>query len=163
MSPPPADGHDGPASGHDGTHTMESTSPLAVLSGAGKRYGATRALDGVDLALHAGQVTALLGINGAGKSTAVGLLLGLLAPDAGQARVFGQAPGSAQVRRRCGAMLQSAGLPERLRAGELLDLVRAGYPQPRSVADCIALAGLDGLLDRRYGGLSGGQQRRVQF
>src|SRR5690606_657313 len=38
-----------------------------------------------------------------------------------------------------------------------------GYPLPRSVADCVALAGLDGLLDRRYGRLSGGQQRRVQF
>jgi len=37
------------------------------------------------------------------------------------------------------------------------------YPHARSVADCVALAGLDGLLDRRYGMLSGGQQRRVQF
>ena len=142
---------------------MESTSPLAALRGAGKRYGATRALDGVDLALHAGQVTALLGVNGAGKSTAVGLLLGLLAPDAGEAVVFGQAPGSRAVRHLCGAMLQSASLPERLRVGELLELVRAGYPRPRSVADCIALAGLEGLVGRHYAGLSGGQQRRVQF
>ena len=65
--------------------------------------------------------------------------------------------------RQCGAMLQSAGIPERLCVGELLDLVRAGYPRPRSVADCVAMAGLDGLLGRRYGRLSGGQQRRVQF
>ena len=142
---------------------MESTRPLAVLRGACKRYGATRALDGVDLQLRAGQVTSLLGVNGAGKSTAVGLLLGLLAADAGEVSVFGQAPGSLDVRRRCGAMLQSAALPERLQVGELLDMVRAGYPQPRSVADCVALAGLDGLLGRRYGKLSGGQQRRVQF
>ncbi|MDH5835290.1 ABC transporter ATP-binding protein [Luteimonas kalidii] len=143
---------------------MESTStPVAQLAGAGKRFGATRALHGLDLALHPGQVTALLGANGAGKSTAVGLLLGLLAADAGKVRVFGQAPGTPTVRRRCGAMLQSAGIPERLRVGELLALVRAGYPAPRSVADCVALAGLDGLLARRYGALSGGQQRRVQF
>jgi ABC-2 type transport system ATP-binding protein len=143
---------------------MESTSaPLAQLAGVGKRYGATRALDGLDLALHAGQVTSLLGANGAGKSTAVGLLLGLLAPDAGHVRVFGEAPRTPAVRRRCGVMLQSAGIPERLCVGELLALVRAGYPAPRSVADCVALAGLDGLLDRRYGALSGGQQRRVQF
>ncbi len=46
---------------------------------------------------------------------------------------------------------------------ELLELTRSYYAQPRSVADCVALAGLDGLLDRRYGQLSGGQQRRVQF
>lgn len=143
---------------------MESTSaPLAQLAGVAKRYGATRALDGLDLALHPGQVMSLLGANGAGKSTAVGLLLGLLAPDAGHVRVFGEAPHSPAVRRRCGVMLQSAGIPERLCVGELLALVRAGYPAPRSVADCVALAGLDGLLDRRYGALSGGQQRRVQF
>ena len=60
-------------------------------------------------------------------------------------------------------MLQSAGLPERLRVGELLAQACSYYPHARSVADCVALAGLDGLLDRRYGMLSGGQQRRVQF
>ncbi|TYT27039.1 ABC transporter ATP-binding protein [Luteimonas viscosa] len=137
--------------------------PLARLEGVRKRYGDTPALDGIDLSLHAGQVTALLGANGAGKSTAVGLLLGLLSADAGDVSVFGQAPGSAAVRRQCGAMLQSAGIPERLRVRELLELVRAGYPRPRSIVDCVALAGLDGLLERRYGRLSGGQQRRVQF
>jgi ABC-2 type transport system ATP-binding protein len=60
-------------------------------------------------------------------------------------------------------MLQSAGIPDTIRVGELLDLTRSYYPAPRSVADCVALAGLEGLLDRRYGRLSGGQQRRVQF
>ena len=63
---------------------------VAELEGARKRYGGTQALDGLDLALHAGRVTALLGANGAGKSTAVHLLLGLLAADAGTVRVFGR-------------------------------------------------------------------------
>ncbi|HRN61111.1 MAG TPA: ABC transporter ATP-binding protein [Luteimonas sp.] len=143
---------------------MATTTPvLARLHGASRRYGKTVALDGFDLSLHAGQVTSLLGANGAGKSTAVGLLLGLLAADAGTVEVFGQAPGSMAARLGTGAMLQSAGLPERLKVRELLTLVRSYSPQPRSLADCVALAGLDGLLDRRYGRLSGGQQRRVQF
>ena len=136
---------------------------VAELEGARKRYGGTQALDGLDLALHAGRVTALLGANGAGKSTAVHLLLGLLAADAGAVRVFGRPASSRTARLGTGAMLQSAGLPDRLRVGELLALVRSYYPDPRSTADCVALAGLDGLLERPYRALSGGQQRRVQF
>ena len=60
-------------------------------------------------------------------------------------------------------MLQSAAIPDTLKVRELIDLTRSYYPQPRSVADLVALAGLDGLMARRYGQLSGGQQRRVQF
>ena len=136
---------------------------VAQLRGVRKQYDKTQALDGLDLQLRAGSVTSLLGANGAGKTTAVGLLLGLLAADEGSVQVFGQSPGVRAVRVRSGAMLQSAGIPERLKVGELLALARSYYPAPRSVADCVALAGLHGLLDRRYGQLSGGQQRRVQF
>jgi ABC-2 type transport system ATP-binding protein len=136
---------------------------MASLQGAGKRFGATRALDDIDLALHSGELLALLGPNGAGKTTAIGLLLGLLRPDSGQAMLFGGDPRSMDARQRIGAMLQQAELPETLKVRELLELARSYYPRPRSVADCIALAGLDGLPERRYGALSGGQQRRVQF
>ena len=136
---------------------------LAQLSDVRKRYGTLPALDGVDLELGPGEVLALLGANGAGKTTAIGLLLGLLAADRGTATLFGQPPQSLAARRRIGVMLQSAGIPDASKVGELLQLTRSYYPNPRSVADCVALAGLDGLLDRRYDRLSGGQQRRVQF
>ncbi len=136
---------------------------LASLRNAHKRYGKVVALDGVDLQLHAGQVLALLGANGAGKSTAIALLLGLLPADAGEATLFGESPQSLAARQRIGVMLQSASIPDAFKVRELLDLTRSYYPMPRSVADCIALAGLEGLLERRYGRLSGGQQRRVQF
>jgi ABC-2 type transport system ATP-binding protein len=142
---------------------MTEPSPLATLRGVRRRYGAVVALDGVDLDLRPGEVLALLGANGAGKSTAVGLMLGLGTPDAGEARLFGQPAGALAARRRTGVMLQSAGLPENARADELLALTRSYYPAPRGTDECVALAGLDGLLDRRYGRLSGGQQRRVQF
>ena len=142
---------------------MQAEAVVARLQGVRKRYGGTQALDGLDLSLRAGKVTSLLGANGAGKSTAVNLLLGLLAPDQGVAEVFGQAPGSRAARLGVGAMLQSAGIPDRLKVGEVLALVRSYHAAPRSVADCVALAGLDGLLGRHYRHLSGGQQRRVQF
>ncbi|CAN7236998.1 ABC transporter ATP-binding protein [Pseudoxanthomonas sp. LjRoot168] len=137
--------------------------PLARLRGVRHHYGRTLALDGLDLALPAGQVLALLGPNGAGKSTAISLLLGLQRPDAGTADLFGLPPQDLAARRRTGVMLQAAAVPDTLKVRELLDLTRAYYPQPRSVADLVALAGLDGLMARRYGQLSGGQQRRVQF
>ena len=140
-----------------------TTAPLARLRGVRHHYGKTLALDGLDLALPAGQVLALLGPNGAGKSTAISLLLGLQRADAGTAELFGLPPQSLEARRRAGVMLQAAAVPDTLKVGELIDLTRAYYPQPRSVADLVALAGLDGLMARRYGQLSGGQQRRVQF
>ena len=136
---------------------------LASLRGVHKRYGALQALAGVDLDLHAGQVLALLGPNGAGKTTTIGLLLGLLRADAGQVRLFGQDPQQVAARRGIGVMLQDAALPPTLKVGELLRLTASYYPAPRPLAESAALAGIEDLLERPYGRLSGGQQRRVQF
>jgi ABC-2 type transport system ATP-binding protein len=135
----------------------------ASLSHVHKRYGAFTALEDVDLSLQPGRVLALLGPNGAGKSTAVSLLLGLQQADAGHALLFGQSPQVLDARRRIGVMLQSAVLPDTLTVAELLAQTRGYYTDAVSMADCVAIAGLEGLLPRRYGKLSGGQQRRVQF
>jgi ABC-2 type transport system ATP-binding protein len=136
---------------------------LAELRQAHKRFGQLHALKGLDMKLHGGELLALLGPNGAGKSTAIGLLLGLIKCDKGEVQLFGRSPRSLDARRQIGVMLQSAGIPEACKVRELLDVTRGYYLAPRTVADCVALGGLDGLLDRRYGSLSGGQQRRVQF
>jgi ABC-2 type transport system ATP-binding protein len=143
---------------------MSSTAcPVARLAGVGKHYGPIVALDGVDLEVRAGEVLAVLGPNGAGKSTALGLLTGRLAPDTGEARVFGLDPRDAAARRRIGVMQQEARLPETLRVAELVALWSGYYPDPRPVAETLALAGLTDLAKRSYQALSGGQQRRVQF
>ena len=139
------------------------TEVIARLEGASKRYGQVLALDGVNLDVRRGEVLALLGPNGAGKTTVVSLLLGLLQTDGGSATLFGQVPKSLPARRRIGAMLQTTGVPETLAIGELITLFRSYYAQPRTVADIVALAGVEDLLKRRYGKLSGGQQRRAQF
>jgi ribose transport system ATP-binding protein len=77
------------------------------LSGIGKRYGATLALDGVDLAVRAGEVHAVLGENGAGKSTLMGVLAGAVRPDRGAMELGGAAyaPDSPLAARRHGIAL----------------------------------------------------------
>lgn len=136
---------------------------LARLRGATKAYGAVRALAGIDLELRSGELLALLGPNGAGKTTAIGLLLGLIRADAGEVELFGMDPQRIEARRHIGVMLQDAQLPATLKVGELIRLTASYYPAPRSVAESAELAGVADLLQRPYGKLSGGQQRRVQF
>jgi ribose transport system ATP-binding protein len=72
--------------------------PLIALRGAGKSFGAVRALAGVDVALAAGECVGLVGHNGAGKSTLVNLLIGALAPDEGAILVDGAAVAGFDVR-----------------------------------------------------------------
>ena len=136
---------------------------VASLEGVNKNYGSVRALRGVDFRVRAGEVVALLGPNGAGKTTAVKLLLGLLQPDSGKARVFDCDPTNPENRMKVGAMLQVGRVPETLRVREHIDLFSAYYPKPMAPADVLATAGLEKLSDRKFGDLSGGQRQRVLF
>ncbi|HKO15948.1 MAG TPA: ATP-binding cassette domain-containing protein, partial [Gemmatimonadaceae bacterium] len=81
--------------------------PRLRVAGAAKRFGATVALDGVDLAVAAGEVHALIGENGAGKSTLMNVLAGAVRPDRGAMHVDGRpyAPGSPLDARRRGIAL----------------------------------------------------------
>ena len=145
-------------------HTNEGgAAVLARMAGVHKAYDKIEALRGMDLVLRRGELLALLGPNGAGKTTASALLLGLVRADAGSVALFGHDPQDILARRGIGVMLQDADLPPTLRVGELLRLAASYYPQPRDLHETAELAGVDDLLQRFYGKLSGGQQRRVQF
>jgi ABC-2 type transport system ATP-binding protein len=143
--------------------TANSELIVASLEGVNKNYGNVRALGGVDFRVRAGEVVALLGPNGAGKTTAVKLLLGLMPPNSGRARVFGGDPTNPENRMRTGAMLQVGRVPETLRVREHIDLFSTYYQKPMASAEVLATAGLDKLRDRKFGDLSGGQRQRVLF
>lgn len=138
-----------------------STQALIRMNGVRCQRGGREVLRGLDLEVGAGEVRTLLGPNGAGKSTTVGLILGLLRPSAGHITVLGERPGSLTARQATGVMLQAGAVPVGLRVRELLELARAGYPDPVPVRELADLAGVTELLGRDWHRLSGGQQRRA--
>ncbi|MEW9528184.1 ABC transporter ATP-binding protein [Microbispora sp. NPDC049125] len=128
-----------------------------------KDYGSVRAVDRLTLAIPRGQTVALLGPNGAGKSTTIGMLLGLVSPDAGHARLFGEPPEEAVRHGRVGAMPQEGGLIQRVTVRELLAFVGGTYATPMPLDRLVELAQIGGLEGRRVDKLSGGQAQRVRF
>lgn len=133
------------------------------FTGAVKAFGAVRAVDGVDLEIGRGETVALLGRNGAGKSTTISLLLGLNEPDEGTVALFGGPPQAAVRSGRVGAMLQETRPVPRVTVRELVSFVAGRYPAPLPVADALELAGIADLAGRRVDRLSGGQAQRVRF
>src|SRR5436309_15254353 len=88
--------------------------PAVQLLGVEKAYGLVQprpALRGVSLRIARGECYGLAGRNGAGKTTLIKVMLGLIAPDAGEARVFGVQPDDPDVRRRIGFVPEAAELP----------------------------------------------------
>ncbi len=135
----------------------------AELSEVKKRFGKTVALNGLDLQVRAGELFSVLGPNGAGKSTAISLLLGLLKPDAGAARLFGLSPYRIEPRRQIGVMMQEVTLAPELHVREHIALVASYYPRPYSPTEAMELTNISPLAARPYGKLSAGQKRQVQF
>src|SRR4051812_26042752 len=138
--------------------------------GLRKRFGATQALDGVDLAARRGSVLGVLGPNGAGKTTAVRILATLIAADEGRARVAGHdvAREPARVRELIGLTGQSASVDELLPGektlvmiGELLDLGRrAARARAKELLEWFDLAQAANRPAKTY---SGGMRRRLDL
>ncbi|MGX1673031.1 ATP-binding cassette domain-containing protein [Streptomyces sp. NPDC055400] len=144
--------------------TTTDGTPVAVsFTGAVKTFGAVRAVDGIGLEIRRGETVALLGRNGAGKSSTIALLLGLDTPDEGTVSLFGTTPEEAVRAGQVGAMLQEGRAVPRVTVRELVSFVAGRYPAPMPVADALALAGIEELAQRRVDKLSGGQTQRVRF
>ncbi|MEO8727182.1 MAG: ABC transporter ATP-binding protein [Acidobacteriaceae bacterium] len=145
------------------TATPMKDAVVAELQNVTKRYGTQTALNGLSLKLRRGEIVALLGENGAGKTTAVRLLLGLIAPNAGKVRVLGSDPRETRVRIHMGAMLQVGRVPGTIRVREHLDLFRSYYPHPLAYKEVVELAQLGGIEEKFFDDLSGGQKQRLLF
>jgi ABC-2 type transport system ATP-binding protein len=137
--------------------------PALRVEGLVKRYGSTRAVDGISFAVDRASVFALLGPNGAGKTTTVEILEGFRVRDDGVVRVLGLDPAqdAAELKARMGVMLQDSGLYLTIRPREALELFARFYPGPRPVPELLRLVGLEEAANTPYRRLSGGQKKRL--
>ncbi|MBE8519674.1 ATP-binding cassette domain-containing protein [Amycolatopsis sp. H6(2020)] len=140
------------------------------VRGLVKTYGSTRALDGVDLDIPAGQVLGLLGPNGAGKTTTVRILTTLLRPDSGSAHVAGYdvLAEPDEVRQRIGLSGQYAAVDENLTGYENLYMVGRLYGRKKAAArsrarELLTRFRLEEASDRPAKGYSGGMRRRLDL
>ncbi|MBB5873618.1 oleandomycin transport system ATP-binding protein [Allocatelliglobosispora scoriae] len=144
--------------------------PMIEAEGLVKHFGATKALQGVDLVVPRGTVLGVLGPNGAGKTTAVRILSTLLAPDAGTARIggFDVVRDAERVRQSIGLTGQYASVDEDLTGrqnlelfGTLLELGRTG--SRRRAVELLEWFDLSDAADRPAKTYSGGMRRRLDL
>jgi ABC-2 type transport system ATP-binding protein len=149
---------------------LTGAGPAVTVRGLAHRYGDRHALRGVDLDVGRGEIFALLGPNGGGKTTLFRILSTLLAPSAGEASILGhdvrRDPDG--VRRRLGVLFQSPsldlqlGVAENLRhQGHLYGL--RGAALSRRIDDLLARLGMADRAAERAGRLSGGLRRRAEL
>jgi ABC-2 type transport system ATP-binding protein len=146
------------------------THHMIEAEGLTKRFGATQALAGLDLAAPAGSILGVLGPNGAGKTTAVRILATLALPDAGRARVAGHdvVRDPAAVRRNIGFTAQDATLDETLTGRQNLRMVgelsrmrgRDARARSEELLDTFDLTDAAGRVLKGY---SGGMRRRLDL
>jgi ABC-2 type transport system ATP-binding protein len=136
---------------------------MIEVRGVSKRYGATLAVDDLSFGVRPGVVTGFVGPNGSGKSTTMRMLLGLDAPDAGEALVHGKAYAELEhPLRAVGALLDAGAAHPGLRGADHLRWLAASNGLPRArVGTVLDLVGLGAVAQRRIGGYSLGMRQRL--
>lgn len=143
---------------------------IISVSGVRRSYGTGRAnrfeaVRGVDLSIRRGELYALLGTNGAGKTSLLEVIEGLAPASSGSVEVLGLDPYAqrAAVRRHTGIVLQEAGFPAELKTGEMATSWAASLTSARPVRQVLTEVGLDHRMDVAVKSLSGGERRRLDL
>ena len=138
------------------------------IRGLVKRFGALTAVNGLTLDVAQGEALALLGVNGAGKTTAIRILSGLLPADGGTASIMGHPAGTAAARACLGLSPQETAVADNLTVRENLTLMARihgmnAVEARRAADDLIDRLSLAQVVSRRAKKLSGGWQRRLSI
>jgi len=139
---------------------------VVAVEGLEKDYGTVKALGGVSLDVARGEIFGLLGQNGAGKTTLVKILLGMVLPTGGAARLLGRPVGSVAARRLVGYLPEDHRLPEYHTGPSLLDVYGGLQGLSRAerrvrTAELLATLGLAGREGLRIRGYSKGMKQRL--
>jgi ABC-type multidrug transport system ATPase subunit len=131
--------------------------------GLSKRFGATVAVDGLDLEVRAGQVYGFLGPNGAGKTTTIRMLLGLIAPSAGQAWLLGRPLPDPLVVAETGSMIEEPAFYSWMSGRANLEVLSAtgGGSPPGDVSRVLGVAGLSDVAGGKVKTYSQGMRQRL--
>jgi lipooligosaccharide transport system ATP-binding protein len=142
--------------------------PVISARGLEKRFGAVRAVNGVDLDVHTGTCLGLLGPNGAGKTTTMRMIMGLTTPSAGRLELFGRPPAALDRagRRRVGLVPQDNNLDPDLSVIQNLEVYGGYFGLPRSlvrrrVPELLEFMQLTEKAHAKVMQLSGGMKRRL--
>jgi ABC-2 type transport system ATP-binding protein len=133
------------------------------LEGVTKQFGGVTALSGVDLTVDEGEIFGFLGPNGAGKSTTINVLLDLVRPDAGSARVlsYDAREESVAIRDRTGVLPEGFAVYDRLTAREHVAFAVDSKEVDDEPGALLERVGLGDAVDRKAGGFSTGMKQRL--
>jgi ABC-2 type transport system ATP-binding protein len=148
---------------HSSASAAPATAVAARVRGLTKKYGDIVAVSGIDFDIQPGEILALLGPNGSGKTTVVEILEGHRARDGGEVEVLGYDPATAPRRwyDRIGIVLQRSADSPDLTVREVLRHYSAYYTKGCDADEIIDTVGLRDCAHRRIYQLSGGQRRRL--
>jgi ABC-2 type transport system ATP-binding protein len=146
---------------------VAATNPAIETTGLVVRYGPRTAVDGIDLTAQPGQVVALLGRNGAGKTSTVEAIEGYRHRAAGSVKVLGLDPSVPReqraLNRRIGVMLQRGGVYPGMGPAEALRLFASYYDSPQPPEELLERLDLVGVASTPWRRLSGGEQQRLSM
>ncbi len=144
----------------------DAAAPTISAHSLVRRFGSVTALDGLSFEVRRGELYGLVGPDGAGKTTAIRALTGLIGLDGGEARVLGEDPVAGRMRERVGLMPQQYSLYRDLSVRENLRFFARLYVLPRAVYRArserlLAITRLGPFVDRRADALSGGMYKKL--
>lgn len=125
-----------------------------------KKYNNKTVLDDINFTVNEGEIVALIGKNGTGKSTLINIITGLIKPDSGSSMILEK-----QIfdRNLVGVMLQDSLTLNRIKVKEVIKLVQSYYQHPLTYPEILNLSQLEDHQNKLMTQLSGGQKRRLQF